>query len=212
MIIYCDNHLLIADKPPNLLTQSEEDIEGLTDWAKNWIKKEFAKAGNVFLHPVHRLDRAAMGLVLFARTSKALARLNSAMRARTIIKKYVAIIEGTPAKKEGILEHILLHDAHRARLVKESDIGAKKAELHYRVLATKAGKTLVEIELYTGRYHQIRAQFSLIGHPVWGDKKYASVMPYPQEGIALCHQSLAFEHPVQQKKMTFFSKQKLMDW
>lgn len=185
-ILYDDNHLLVINKPAEIATQPD-----LTEIAKAWVKEKYKKPGAVFLHPVHRLDKPVSGLVLFARTSKALSRLQEMMRERRIEKKYVAIVEGQLPEKEGKLVHFLEHGSFQAFVSKEG----KEAVLLYRVLGSKKGGTLVEIDLVTGRYHQIRAQFSAVGCPIFGDEKYGSKKTW-KPGIALHHSELRFEHPV----------------
>ena len=185
-IVYCDNHLLVVNKPPGIATQPD-----LEETAKAWVKKTYQKPGNVFLHPIHRLDKSVGGLVLFARTSKALSRLQALMRERKISKTYHALVEGRLSCKEGTLKHSLVHGDHKAFVSSQG----KEAILHYRVLEEKDGCTHVTIDLETGRYHQIRAQFAATGHPILGDKKYGSTRHYP-EGIALCHVRLEFIHPI----------------
>lgn len=192
-IIFCDNHLLVVDKPKGIATQPD-----LVELAKAWIKKTFKKAGNVFLEPVHRLDKPVSGLVLFARTSKALSRLQKMMRERAIRKTYRAKVEGGLSCVEGTLRHRLIHSDFHAKV----DEKGKGAILHYRVIEVKGSHSLVEIVLETGRYHQIRAQFAAIGHPILGDRKYGSHTPFPK-GIALHHQKIEFIHPVTQMHLTF---------
>ena len=189
--LYEDNHLLIALKPEGLPTQPEF-IERL----KKQLKEKYQKSGNVFLEPIHRLDKPVSGLVLCAKTSKALSRLQAMMRERKIEKRYVALLTGELPALEGELEHFLFHDAHRARVVPRTHSEGKQALLRYRLLKEKEGKKLVEIELLTGRYHQIRAQFSAIGCPIIGDAKYGSTLSWKGEGIALHHCRLQFIHPV----------------
>jgi 23S rRNA pseudouridine1911/1915/1917 synthase len=194
-VIFVDNHILIAVKPPGIATQTHEGILGFEEQVKAWIKHAYKKAGNVFLQPVHRLDKSASGLLLFARTSKALARLHKAMREQQILKSYLAFVEGIPAKKEAHLEHFLIHDAFRARLGSRAD--GKRALLSYRLVGTREDASLLEVSLKTGRYHQIRAQLAAIGHPILGDVKYGSRKSSPQGlGIALHHARLQFKHPV----------------
>ncbi len=194
VVLFCDNHILVVDKPAMLVTQPTEGHKtSLEDWAKGWIKQKMEKPGAVFLHAVHRLDREVRGIVLFARTSKALTRLNEAMRKGEIHKTYQAILEGVLSESEGRLIHDIEHKDHRASIGKSTD--SKKAVLLFRVLKQFQDTTLVEIELETGRYHQIRAQFSAIGHPILGDKKYGSKRSYDQPGIALCHTQIVFPHP-----------------
>lgn len=196
-ILYCDNHLLIAVKPAGMSTQPHEmdRSRNLTDEMKAVIKRRFNKPGRVFLEPIHRLDNAVSGIVVFARTTKALSRLNEMMREGTIRKTYLGWVEGTELKDQGRLEHFLVHEERRAAVVPPSDPDGKKAQLLYKVLDRKGGLSLVEIELLTGRYHQIRAQFGAIHHPIVGDRKYGAVRPWKCEGIALHHYRLQCQHP-----------------
>ncbi len=194
-VIFCDNHLLVVSKPAGLSTQlSLECSSNLTDLAKAWVKKKYQKSGNVFLEPIHRLDKPVSGLVLFARTSKALSRLQEMMRQRQIFKTYFAQVEGVLPKTEGTLEHFLVHDEYIARVVNPSHPQAKLARLHYKLLEEKQNCSYVEIDLETGRYHQIRVQFAQIGCPIVGDTKYGSSMG--NDTIALHHGRLKFNHPV----------------
>ena len=203
-IVFCDNHLLVAVKPGGISTQPHQEGQAnLLDQAKAWLKKEFKKPGNVFLESAHRLDKPASGLVLFARTSKALSRLNEMMREKKIEKTYFAWVEGILVQKEGCLEHYLFHSEHRAKVVNLSHPQAKLAKLHYRAIDQKNGNTLVEIRLETGRYHQIRAQFAEIGHPIFGDTKYGSSLPWKKDQIALHHGQLRFSHPVTKEGLCF---------
>jgi 23S rRNA pseudouridine1911/1915/1917 synthase len=202
-ILFCDNHVLIAAKPAGLLTQPDKtDRPSLEGFAKDWVKKQYKKPGNVFLHCIHRIDRPVSGLVIFARTSKALSRLNELSRAKEIRRFYRAEVEGILSQKEGTLEHYLIHGEHRALLSKEGSSEAKKATLTYRVHERKEHSTLVDIELDTGRYHQIRAQLSAIGHPVLGDKKYGSKIGDGQF-IHLTCTDLQFPHPVTKELLSF---------
>lgn len=195
-VIYEDNHQLVVNKPAGLLTQpSGTAQDSLEAQAKLWIKQRYNKPGNVFLEAVHRIDKPVSGLVLFARTSKALSRLQEAMREKKSKKLYMAMVEGTFEEKEGILEHFLIHDDHQAR-VTTSEKEGKLARLHYRVIKTEGNQTLLEIDLETGRYHQIRVQLSAIGHPILGDKRYGSTKPYHEGAIALHHYNLQIPHPI----------------
>lgn len=203
-IIFCDNHLLVVSKPAGLSTQPHRVFNtSLLEQAKSWVKKEFQKPGNVFLEPIHRLDKPVSGLVLFARTSKALSRLQAMMRKAEIEKTYVAWIEGDLPEDQGTLEHFLIHDDHRARVVPASHPHGKKARLSYVKRAQQQGRTLVEICLETGRYHQIRAQFSAIGFPILGDTKYGSKFVLKDQGIALHSSRLKFCHPVSKTLLSF---------
>ncbi len=190
-VIFVDNHILVVSKPAGLSTQTHGHMPSLEEEAKQWIKKKYNKPGAVFLQPIHRLDKSVSGLVLFARTSKALTRLQEQMRTLQIKKTYFAYVEGIPEPKEAALEHFLIHDAFRARISPEG----KSARLSYRTLSTENNTSFLEIELHTGRYHQIRAQLAAIGHPILGDAKYGSTRTH-HPGIALHHGLLEFLHPV----------------
>lgn len=195
-ILFEDNHLLAVVKPPMCPTQPTPTGEkSLEDMAKAYIKEKYQKPGNVFLHAVHRLDKAASGIVLFAKTSKALSRLQEMMREYTIEKEYLALVEGALKKKSGTLEHLLLHGDHRALVHPDG----KKSVLHYEVIEEGNNSSLLRIQLITGRYHQIRAQLAHIGHPIIGDSKYGSHVPF-QHGICLFHNKMQFLHPVTKEK------------
>lgn len=195
-ILFCDNHLLAVVKPPLLPTQkTESDATSLEELAKAWLRKQTGKEGSIFLQPIHRLDKVASGIVLFARSSKALRRLNEEMRLRKIEKTYYALIQGFPPADEGQLEHYLAHGDFRADIVTDAKKG-KKAQLLYKVTKKFEETSLLEIILVTGRYHQIRAQLGAIGCPILGDRKYGSTYPFTHPGIALHHGRMSFIHPV----------------
>ncbi|HSX03863.1 MAG TPA: RNA pseudouridine synthase [Rhabdochlamydiaceae bacterium] len=194
--IYLDNHLLVLAKPHGIPTQPD-----FHEMAKAWLKKKIGKEGNVFLHPVHRLDKAAGGLVLFARSSKALPRLNRLLRDHQIQKSYLAKVEGILKEKEGRLEHFHFHDEFRAKISDYPFQDAKKASLSYKVIKTDGKNSLLEVRLHTGRYHQIRAQMAFIGHPIIGDKKYGSSFISKEGAIELDHIRLEFAHPVTQQHL-----------
>lgn len=204
-IVFCDNHLLIAVKPCGLTTQPSPDGgESLEGCAKEWVKRQYQKPGNVFLHAIHRLDKPVSGLVLFARTSKALSRLNELQRMQAIQRIYAAEVEGILPLKEGRLDHYLIHGDHRAILAKKEDKEAKHARLTYQVAQFRPHTTVVTIELETGRYHQIRAQFSASGHPVVGDMRYGAKSGN-EAAIHLHCSKLAFAHPVTKEICQFES-------
>ena len=166
-IIHADNHLLAVNKPAGLVTQpSVLHADSLETRAKAWVKTEFGKPGRVFLEAAHRLDRPVSGVVVFARTSKALSRLNEAMRCSAPHKTYLALVEGRPPETSDTLIHFLRHDEFRATVVVAGEKGAREARLRYRTLRPAGSWTLLEIELLTGRYHQIRAQLGALGCPV----------------------------------------------
>lgn len=201
-ILFEDNHLLALNKPPGLLTQdSGRDEDSLEARAREYVRRSRGKPGAAFLHVVHRLDRAASGVVLCATTSKALARLNEAVRRRQVHKLYHAIVQPGPGHEAAELQHWLAHDEHRARVAEPGTEGARQCRLRYRVLARRGEAALLEIDLDTGRYHQIRAQMAAIGCPVLGDGKYGGrrielTAGDAPGGIALHHRRLEIEHPV----------------
>ena len=198
-IIFCDNHLLALDKPGGLLCQpSGTEETSLEDLGKAWLKERFQKPGNVFLEAVHRIDRPVSGIVLFARTSKALSRLNASQRAGQWRKTYQAWVSGDMPEDSGALVSWLIHDDFCSRAVAPATPGAKEAQLTYRVLKRESGHTLLEVQLLTGRYHQIRAQLAEAGCPILGDAKYGSceIWQTGRGNIALRHCRLEFPHPV----------------
>lgn len=208
-VIFEDNHLFVVNKPAGLLTQpSGTAAKNLEDQAKKWLKDKYRKPGNVFLEAVHRLDKPVSGIVVFAKTSKALSRINAFMRNKALKKVYYALVEGVLDRSEGFLEHYLTHDDFQARVATENTPGAKLARLSYMVLRKDASQSLLEIELDTGRYHQIRAQLSAIGHPIIGDVKYGSKSRISglEEVIALHHKYLEMPHPITQEIMLFKAK------
>jgi 23S rRNA pseudouridine1911/1915/1917 synthase len=197
-VLYSDNHLLAVNKPAGLPTQvSRDHAVALETLARQWVKATYAKPGNVFLEPVHRLDRPVSGVVLFARTSKALSRLNAAQRQRhaEIRKVYWAMVHGLPPV-EGTWQDWLLHDDFHARVVPEGTPGAKSAHLGFQRRAVAGALSLVEVRLHTGRYHQIRVQFASRGWPVAGDGRYGSPLGLEDGAIALHQVRLAVPHPV----------------
>ena len=202
-VIYCDNHIVVAIKPSGMLTQPDHtDTPSLEEFVKNYIKQKFNKPGAVFVHAIHRLDRPVSGLVLFAKTSKALSRLNELSRNGNIEKLYTAEVEGKISQNKGILDHYLIHAKHHAIVSASHNPEAKRAILGYKVLKIKSNTTIVQIELQTGRYHQIRAQFAAIGHPIVDDIRYHSKSG-DGKAIHLCCTSFIFSHPVTSEEMAF---------
>ncbi len=195
--IYEDNHQIVFNKPSGLLTQpSGTEQDSLEAIAKHWIKEKYKKPGNVFLEAVHRIDKPVSGIVLFARTSKALTRLNESIRDKKSKKTYLTLVEGIVKTDNAVLEHYLIHDDFHASISSPADPQAKIARLHYNVVKHYATCTLLEIALETGRYHQIRVQLAAIGHPILGDVKYGSTIPFAVGKIALHHSQLVIPHPV----------------
>ncbi|MBA3720836.1 MAG: RluA family pseudouridine synthase [Parachlamydiaceae bacterium] len=202
-VLYEDNHLLVVNKPSGLLTQpSGTEQDSLEQRAKEWIKVTYQKPGNVFLEAVHRLDKPASGIIVFGRTSKALSRLNESIRDKKTVKTYLALVEGRPPKESGELENYMVHDDYHAQIVSKSYPQAKIARLSYKTVKQFNDRTLLEINLETGRYHQIRLQLAEIGCPIIGDTKYGAKVLYTGSGIALHHGRLQFPHPVKQEIMT----------
>ena len=201
-ILYEDNHLLVLNKPAGLVTMGvEEGLPSLLASAKQYIKQKYSKPGNVYLGTVSRLDAPVTGAILFARTSKAAARLTEQFRQRAVEKIYWAILEGEIEPAQGSLTQWLAKDERHRKMhvVPDNAPGAQSASLSYRRLKTWArqpGKpfSLVEVKLETGRKHQIRLQFSHRGFPVLGDRKYRAAGTF-ESGIALHSKRLAFSHP-----------------
>lgn len=195
-VLYEDNHLLAVNKPAGLLTQpSGTSGDSLEARAKAWIKQTRNKPGEVFLHAVHRLDRPVSGIVLFARTSKALSRMNQLMRNREIRKIYHAVLTGTLPGLEGTLRHHLRHARMHSKVAREHEAGSREGILHYRVIDRSRTVSLVEIRLETGRYHQIRAQLAGSGCPVLGDERYGGQAWQECGAVALHHRCMEFAHP-----------------
>lgn len=195
-VLFFDNHLVVVEKPRGLVTQpTKEHTESLEAMTKAWVKKEFNKPNDVFLHVVHRIDQVVSGIVLFAKTSKALERLNLFLKEKKFVKKYIAEVEGVISQERGTLIHFLRHDEHKAAVFKEKKADTQEAVLHFQVIERKSKSTIVLIDLETGRYHQIRAQFSAINHPIVGDVKYGA-KKIQDAGIYLHHAYLSFPHPV----------------
>jgi len=198
-ILYEDNHLLVVNKHCGDLVQPDPSGgSALEDQIKAFIKRRGAKPGEVFLGVVHRIDRPVSGAVLFAKTSKALTRLNEMIREGRIRKIYWALTEQAPDPLSGELCHYILRDgrANRSRACDAPKADAKQARLRYATLGAGTHYTLVEVELLTGRHHQIRAQLSKIGCPIRGDLKYGARRSLPGGGISLHSRSVECEHPV----------------
>lgn len=198
-VVYEDNHIIIVYKHPGQIVQGDKsgDIP-LSEMVKEYIKEKYSKPGNVFCGVVHRIDRPTAGLVIFAKTSKALSRLNDMLRKGEIHKTYRAIVEGCPIPESATLTDWLLTDGrvNKTFISSHQAEGAKKAVLTYNVLAKGDRYSLVEIDLATGRKHQIRAQLSARGNCVKGDLKYGARRSNSDGSISLLAFHLEFEHPV----------------
>jgi 23S rRNA pseudouridine1911/1915/1917 synthase len=200
LILFADNHLLAVNKPAGLLTQdSGTGLRNLEDWAREWVRVDKNKPGAVFLNAVHRIDKGVSGVVLFARTSKALTRLNEDIRNRKVKKIYHALVEGSVQKPGDQLTHWMAHENHRARLCREGQKGAQRAVLNYRKLPKVGTFQCLEIDLETGRYHQIRAQLSAMGNPIVGDDKYGASKVPASGQIALHSRELRITHPTRKE-------------
>lgn len=205
-ILYEDNHLLVVNKLAGQLSQGDETGDpSLADELKAYIKDKYQKPGEVFLGVVHRLDRPTSGTIIYARTSKALARLNEMLRERTVKKTYWALVANRPPQEAATLKHHLLkHGSNNTSVVvsPKHKLG-KEAILHYSLLKSLKDKHLLEIQLETGRHHQIRAQLSSMGCPIIGDLKYGHRTPNPDKSICLHARRIEFVHPVQKTSMSF---------
>ncbi len=198
-ILYEDNHLMVVNKHAGDLVQPDPSGgSALENEIKTFLKTRDRKPGEVFLGVVHRVDRPVSGAVLFAKTSKALVRLNEMIRSRQIVKTYWAITGRTPIEESGTLVHHLTRDSrtNKARIVAAGQTDSKEARLAYRVLAHSDRYHLLEVDLLTGRHHQIRCQLSAIGCPIRGDLKYGAARSLPGGGISLHARSIEFIHPV----------------
>jgi len=203
-IIFIDNHLIAVTKPAGLLTQPDRNTdESLIDQTRQWVKEKYNKPNNIFLGLVHRLDRNVSGVVLFARTSKAASRLSKQFREGTPKKHYRAIVLGKLKEEHTTLVHYLRKEKSlRATVFPRETPTAKRSELSYEVINSLEKKSLLEVSLSTGRFHQIRAQMAFIGHPIIGDVKYGAPEPLPNQEIALYAHKLVFSHPVSNEEIT----------
>ena len=210
-VIYEDNHIIVVEKPVNVSVQKDisEDKDLLT-MVKEYVKVKYNKPGNVFIGLVHRLDRPVGGVMVFARTSKAASRLSEQIRNKTVKKEYLAVVNGRLEKERGVLENYLVHDKkdNITSVVSEKEAKnnkeVKKAILEYKVLEydKKNDVSLVEVDLKTGRHHQIRVQFNNIGHSLIGDYKYGE-NNRGEISPALFAYKLEFLHPTKNEKMSF---------
>lgn len=207
-ILYEDNHLLVVVKPPGIPSQADETGDpDMLSLLKDDIKARYNKPGNVFLGLVHRLDRPVGGVMVFAKTSKAASRLSECVRNRTFEKSYMCVSQGVPAEHQAKLRHFIRKDSSRNQVtvLDRPAPEAKEALLSYSVIANNAARSLIAVQLETGRPHQIRAQLAHIGHPLEGDQKYGNRQRGAMSSIALWSTSLAFPHPVSKEEMRFAS-------
>jgi len=205
-VLFEDNHLLVVLKPANVLSQGDATGDAsIVELAKAYIKEKYNKPGEVFLGLPHRLDRPVGGVMVLARTSKALTRLNEQFKKREVEKTYLALVEGQAAGREGRLEHYLLKDPRTnvSKAFEQPHGEAKKSVLRYKWLEEHYGKSLLEVYPETGRPHQIRVQLAAMGCPILNDVKYGAALQKNMEGIALQACSLQFLHPVQKIPIKF---------
>lgn len=198
-VIYEDNHLIAINKEIGQIVQSENsEDKPLEDSVKAYIKAKYNKPGDVFLGVIHRIDQPVSGVVLFARTSKALVRMNEMFKEKLVKKIYWAIVKNRPENDANTLEHYIRRNQNQNKsyIAKNEKDGAKKATLAYRLFGASRNYFLLEIELHTGRHHQIRAQLAHINCPIRGDLKYGYERSNPDGGINLHARKIAFQHPV----------------
>jgi len=202
-VLYEDNHLIAVNKKSGDIVQGDKTgDEPLSDKVKTYLKEKYNKPGNVFCGVIHRIDRPVSGVVLFAKTSKALARMNELFRTRDVQKVYWAIVKEKPKNESGILVNYLIKDekTNKSKAVGAENKNASKCELEYKVIAKTDSFYLLEIHPTTGRHHQIRVQLAAMGCPIKGDLKYGFARSNKDGSISLHSRKLIFEHPVSKEK------------
>lgn len=204
-VVYEDNHIIIVSKNSSEIVQGDKTGDTpLSETVRQYIKEAYAKPGNVFLGVVHRLDRPVSGLVLFARTSKALPRLNAMFAKGEVHKTYWAIVKDAPPQPQGTLVHWLVRNEkqNKSYAYDKEVPNSKRAELDYKLIARSDNYYLLEIDLKTGRHHQIRCQLAKMGCPIKGDLKYGAKRSNPDGSISLLSHSMNFVHPVSKKEIS----------
>ena len=202
-VVYEDNHVIVAVKPPNMLSQADKTKDAdILSMVKEYIKVKYNKPGNVYVGLVHRLDRPVGGLMVFARTSKAAARLSAQMREHEMGREYLCVTEGQVKDKFTLINYLIQNERMNRVMVCDADErGAQEAILHGHCVGRRNGTSLCSLRLETGRKHQIRVQMKEMGAPLWGDHRYGHGVPGQQ--IALWGYKLTFEHPTTKNIMTF---------
>lgn len=198
-VLYEDNHIIAVNKTSSEIVQGDKTgDEPLSETLKKYLKEKYNKPGEVFLGVTHRLDRPVSGVVIFAKTSKALTRLNEMFRNQEVKKTYWAIVKDRPAETEGRLEHYLVRNEKQNKSVAHIKMvpNAKKASLSYKLISHSDNYFLLEVQLETGRHHQIRCQLAKMGCPIKGDLKYGFARSNPNGGISLHARYVEFVHPV----------------
>ncbi len=208
-ILYEDNHLIVVNKLPSEIVQGDKtgDVP-LSEDVKQYIKKKYGKPGNVYLGVIHRLDRPVSGVVVFARTGKALTRMNKLVKDRKIEKIYWAIVKNVPEYSEAELHHFLVRNERKNKsfAYPTEKKGSKEAVLKYRIISKSKDYCLLEVNLMTGRHHQIRVQLSAIGCPIKGDLKYGFARSNKDASISLHARSVSFVHPVTKEPLTITAR------
>lgn len=203
-VLYEDNHIIVVNKESGEIVQGDKtgDIP-LSDIVKDWIKKKYNKTGNVFLGVVHRLDRPVQGVVVFAKTSKALSRLNEMFKTSDVHKTYWAITANRPKVEEATLTHWIVRNEkqNKSYAYEVEKPNSKKAVLHYKLIGASERYNLIEVKLMTGRHHQIRCQLSKIGCPIKGDLKYGAKRSNVDGSISLLARRIEFVHPVSKQNL-----------
>lgn len=198
-VIYEDNHIIMVNKTASEIVQGDKTGDTpLSETVKQYLKKKYDKPGNVFIGVTHRLDRPVSGLVVFAKTGKALSRLNEMFKNREVEKIYWAVVKNRPPGEEGELVHYLVRNEkqNKSYAYDKERAGSRKAVLHYRLIGKSQNYYLLEIDLKTGRHHQIRCQLAKMGCPIKGDLKYGFPHSNPDGGICLHARFIRFVHPV----------------
>ena len=204
-VVYEDNHIIIVNKQSGEIVQGDKTGDRpLSDIVKDYIKEKYQKPGAVFLGVVHRLDRPVSGLVVFARTSKALTRLNKMFAEGEVHKTYWALVKNAPQKTEATLTHWLVRNEkqNKSYAYATEKPNAKKAILKYRLIGKSDNYSLLEVQLMTGRHHQIRCQLAAMGCPIKGDLKYGAPRSNPDGSISLLSRRIEFIHPVSKERIT----------
>ncbi len=205
-VLFEDNHIIVVEKKPNVPSQADKtEDEDMLTIVKQYIKVKYHKSGNVYVGLVHRLDRPVGGIMIFAKTSKAASRLSNQVREKLFKKKYLAVVDGKLAQKQGTLEDYLYKDErnNKSKVVNKDKKNAKLAKLDYEVLKYNEVKdlSLLKINLHTGRHHQIRVQLANFGHSIFGDQKYGTRGQGKQ--IALWAYELSIVHPITKQEIIF---------
>lgn len=203
-VLYEDNHIIIVNKSVSEIVQGDKTGDKpLSEIVKDYIKEKYNKPGNVYIGVTHRLDRPTSGIVVFARTSKALPRLNEMFKNKEVSKTYWAVVKNRPKQDEGTLKHYLVRNEkqNKSYAYDVEKPNSKLAILHYKLIAHSDKYNLLEVDLETGRHHQIRCQLSKIGCPIKGDLKYGAERSNPDGGINLHARKISFIHPVSKEKI-----------